>query len=106
MDSSAAEVRTVLTTAGVPSDAQPAVVAGIRDCLRDRTAEDDPDVVPASCQGATEPAPEVQAYAQEQVRAGFQDATLRTTGVTLILLILAFGLSFLLPKKARPETEG
>ena len=105
VDSSAAEVRTVLTTAGVPSDAQPAVVTGLRDCLRDRTAEDDPDAVPASCQGAAVPTPQVQAYAQEQVRAGFQDATIWTTGVTLILLLLAFGLAFLLPKKARPDAE-
>ncbi|WP_030440645.1 MFS transporter [Actinoplanes subtropicus] len=103
VDGSAAEVRTVLTTAGVPADAQPAVVTGLRECLRDRTAENDPDAVPASCQGAGAPAPQVQAYAQEQVRAGFQDATIRTTGVTLILLLLAFGLSFLLPKKARPD---
>jgi Na+/melibiose symporter-like transporter len=106
VDNSSAELRTVLTTTGVPSDAQPAVTTGLRDCLRDRTAEDDPDAVPASCQGAGAPAPQVQAYAEEQVRAGFQDATIWTTGVTLILLLLAFGLSFLLPKKARPDAEG
>ncbi|MCU7729715.1 MFS transporter [Actinoplanes sp. KI2] len=106
VDNSSAELRTVLTTAGVPSDAQSAVTTGLRDCLRDRTAEDDPDAVPASCQGAGTPTPQVQAYAEEQVRAGFQDATIWTTGVTLILLLLAFGLSFLLPKKARPDAEG
>jgi len=88
----------------VPSDAQPAVVTALRDCLRDRTAEDDPDAVPASCQSGT-PTPQVQAYAEDQVRAGFQDATIWTTGVTLILLLLAFGLAFLLPKKARPDAE-
>ena len=103
VDSTAAEVRTVLTTAGVPAGAQPAVVTGLRDCLRDRTAENDPDAVPASCQGAGAPTPQVQAYAGEQVRAGFQDATIWTTGVTLLLLLLAFGLAFLLPRKARPE---
>jgi EmrB/QacA subfamily drug resistance transporter len=103
VDGSTAELRTVLTTSGVPSDAQPAVIAGLRDCLRDRTAQDDPDVVPASCEGAGAPSPEIQAYGGAQVRAGFQDATVWTTGVTLVLLMLAFGLAFLLPKKARPE---
>ncbi|MFD0518728.1 MFS transporter [Paractinoplanes durhamensis] len=105
VDGSDAELRAVLTAAAVPADTQPAVIAGLRDCLRDRTAEDDPDVVPASCQGASEPSAGVAAYAQEQVRAGFQATTIRTAGVTVLLLILAFGLAFLLPKKARPDEE-
>ncbi|WP_246608185.1 MFS transporter [Paractinoplanes toevensis] len=104
VDDSSAELRSVLTTAGVPSDTQPAVISGIRDCLRDRAAADDPDVVPASCQGSGSN-PEIAAYAQEQVRAGFQATTIRTTGVTVLLLMLAFGLAFLLPKEARPEDE-
>ncbi|MGK5680461.1 MFS transporter [Actinoplanes sp. URMC 104] len=33
--------------------------------------------------------------------AGFQDATVATTGVSLLLLGVAFGLSFLLPRRAR-----
>jgi EmrB/QacA subfamily drug resistance transporter len=103
VDDTSAELRTVLTASGVPADTQPAVIAGLRDCLRDRTAENDPDVVPASCEGAGSPSPQIQAYAGEQIRAGFQDATVWSAGVTLILLALAFGLAFLLPKKARPE---
>ena len=39
-------------------------------------------------------------------RAGFRDTTIRTTGVALVLLLLALGLSFLLPRHARPDTEG
>jgi MFS family permease len=101
VDHSTAELRTVLTASGVPADTQQAIAAGLRDCLRDRTAEDDPDVVPPSCADGPH-SPQVAAYAQEQVRAGFQDATIRTTGVTLALLILVFGLAFLLPKHARP----
>jgi EmrB/QacA subfamily drug resistance transporter len=104
VDGSTAELRTVLTTAGVPADTQPAVISGIRDCLRDRTAEDDPDAVPASCQSDTAENPQLGAYAQEQVRAGFQETTIRTVGVTVLLLVLAFGLTFLLPKEARPES--
>jgi hypothetical protein len=102
VDHSNAELRTVLTASGVPSDTQPAIAAGLRDCLRDRAAEDDPDAVPPSCAAGPQ-SPQVAAYAREQVRAGFQDATIRTTGVTLALLILVFGLAFLLPKHARPE---
>jgi EmrB/QacA subfamily drug resistance transporter len=104
VDDSSTELRAVLTTAGVPVDTQSAVISGLRDCLRDRTAENDPDVVPASCQGSGSE-PQIAAYAQEQVRAGFQATTIRTTGVTVLLLMLAFGLAFLLPKKARPEDE-
>ncbi|MFG1995888.1 MFS transporter [Actinoplanes sp. NPDC048988] len=104
VDSSSSRLTTVLTAAGVPSDTQPAVAAGLRDCLRDRTAEDDPDVVPPSCQGAPPPA-SVQDYGREQVRAGFEEATIRTTGVTIALLLLALCLSFLLPRKARPEVR-
>jgi MFS family permease len=106
VDGSTAQLRTVLSTAGVPAGAQPAAVAGLRACLHDRAAENDPDVLPASCQGGGQPAGAVRAYAQEQVRAGFQDATVRTAGVTVLLLMLAFGLSFLLPLHARPEAEG
>jgi hypothetical protein len=111
VDHSKAELRTALTASGVPSDTQPAIASGLRDCLRDRVAADDPDAVPPSCasgpSGPSGPSgaqsPQVAAYAQEQVRAGFQDATIRTTGVTLGLLVLVFGLAFLLPKHARPE---
>lgn len=131
VDGSGAELRAALSAAGVAADAQPAVVAGLRDCLRDRAAEDDPDVVPPSCAGASSPGPgaagapgagiagpgpagadagradeAVRVYAREQVRAGFQDATLRTAGVTVVLLLLALGLSYLLPKRARPEEAG
>ena len=105
VDGSAAELRTVLTTAGVPADAQPAAIAGLRECLHDRVAADDPDVVPPSCQGGGPQSAEVQAYAQKEVRGGFQDATVWTAGVTLLMLMLAFALSFLLPRRARPEAE-
>ncbi|MFC3744012.1 MFS transporter [Paractinoplanes deccanensis] len=103
VDSSAAELRTVLTAAGVPSDTQPAVAAGLHNCLRDRVAEDDPDRVPPSCEGGGELPQGAQAYGQEQVRAGFEDATIRTVGVTVALLLAALGLSFLLPRRALGE---
>ncbi|MCO8273420.1 MFS transporter [Actinoplanes sp. TRM 88003] len=36
-------------------------------------------------------------------RQGFEDATIGTAGVAFALLALAFGLSFLLPRRARPD---
>ncbi|MBL7257401.1 MFS transporter [Paractinoplanes lichenicola] len=105
VDDSAAELRAVLTTAGVPVDRQPEAGLGLRDCLRDRVAEDDPDVTPPSCQASPAAQPQIQTYAGEQVRAGFQDATILTAGVSFLLLALAFGLSFLLPRRARPESD-
>ena len=70
VDTSAAELRTVLTAAGVPAEAQPAVLTGLRACLHDRLAENDPDVVPPSCQGAgAQPAsPALAAYVTDQVQ--------------------------------------
>jgi EmrB/QacA subfamily drug resistance transporter len=109
VDSSASELRTVLTASGVPAGAQPAVAAGLRACLADRVGENDPDVVPASCKSAGSAQsqdPKISAYVAAQVQGGFRDTTIRTTGVTVLLLLLAFGLSFFLPRNARPDEEG
>ncbi|MVU80142.1 DHA2 family efflux MFS transporter permease subunit [Nocardia sp. ET3-3] len=50
VDSVAAQTRTELSTTGVPGPAQDQILAGFRACVRDRSAEVDPSVVPASCQ--------------------------------------------------------
>jgi EmrB/QacA subfamily drug resistance transporter len=108
VDTSASELRTVLTATGVPAPAQPEVVSGLRACLRDRVSENDPDAVPASCRSAGSASSQdtrIGGYVATQVQGGFRDATIRTTGVTAILLLLAFGLSFFLPRDARPEDE-
>jgi EmrB/QacA subfamily drug resistance transporter len=106
VDTSSDTLRAALTSAGVPSDAQPAVIGGLRACLTDRVAEENPDVVPPSCGDAGDPGiPAVGAYAAEQVRAGFEDTTIRTTGVSLVLLFSALGLTFLLPRQGRPEED-
>jgi MFS family permease len=100
-------LRPALTAAAVPADAQPAIVTGIRACLQDRTAEEDPSVQPASCRDARGAStPEIGAYAQEAVHAGFRDTTVRSLLVALALLVAAFGLAFLLPRRARPDGEG
>ncbi|TWG26818.1 EmrB/QacA subfamily drug resistance transporter [Actinoplanes teichomyceticus] len=107
VDDSAGALRATLATAGVPADAHPAVVAGLRECLTDRVAETNPDVTPPSCRDAGPAAdPALAAYAAEQVRAGFEDTTIRTTGVSLLLLLSALGLTFLLPRRARPDDAG
>ncbi|MEV6347038.1 MFS transporter [Actinoplanes sp. NPDC051851] len=105
VDASAGELRAVLTTAGVPADAAPAIVAGVRRCLTDRVAQENPDVTPASCERSGS-ASLLSAYAGEQIRRGFEDTTVRTAGVSLLLLVAAFGLSFLLPRQGRPEGDG
>jgi len=107
VDDSADSLRATLTTAGVPADAQPAIVAGLRACLTDRVSETNPDVTPASCRDTGSGGdPALASYASEQVRAGFEDTTVRTSGLSLVLLLAAFGLTFLLPRQARPEAEG
>jgi EmrB/QacA subfamily drug resistance transporter len=108
VDTSAAELRTQLTVAGVPATQQPAIVSGIRTCLSDRVAEKDPDTQPASCRTAGSAAadPAIGRYAQAQVREGFKDTTVRTLGVAFLLLLIAFAASFQLPRQARPEAAG
>nr|BFE77041.1 hypothetical protein GCM10020092_103420 [Actinoplanes digitatis] len=85
------------------------MVTGIRACLEDRAAQDDPSAQPASCrdvENGGESSPAVGAYVQEAVHAGFRDATVGSLAVALLLLVAAFGLAFLLPRQGRPEGEG
>jgi hypothetical protein len=105
VDATSATLSTRLAAVGVPAGRQPAVVAGIRACLRDRSTEDDPAAQPASCQaaGSAQIGPAIGAYAQTVVRTGFRDTAVRTMGVSFLLLSLAFATAFLLPRKARPE---
>jgi hypothetical protein len=108
VDASAAELRTQLTVSSVPAAEQPAVVSGIRACLRDRVAEKDPDAQPASCRtaGSAAAGPAITGYAQAQVREAFKDTTVRTLSVAFLLLLVAFAATFLLPRHARPEAAG
>ncbi|WP_285554408.1 MFS transporter [Actinoplanes regularis] len=106
LDTSAGELRAALTTAGVPADAQPAVVTGLRTCLTDRVAETNPDVEPPSCRSSSSDqagGSELAAYAKEQIRAGFEDTTVRTAALSLLLLLSALGLTLLLPRQGKPE---
>ncbi|MFG1605445.1 hypothetical protein [Actinoplanes sp. NPDC049265] len=101
VDDSAAKLTAVLTQAGE----QPGVAAAIRSCLRDRVAEDDPAVRPASCPAA--PAGptggEIERYAQGVVRDAFRDSAVRSLGGAFLMILAALGTAFLLPRKARPD---
>jgi EmrB/QacA subfamily drug resistance transporter len=108
VDTSAGELRSQLTAAGVPAARQPAIVAGVRACLVDRVSATDPSVAPASCRaaGSTQATPGLAGYAEKAAKGGFRDTTVRSIGVTLALIMLAFGLAFLLPRQGRPEAAG
>ncbi|GAB1644756.1 DHA2 family efflux MFS transporter permease subunit [Krasilnikovia sp. MM14-A1259] len=109
VDTSAGELRAQLTAAAVPAAAQPGIVAGVRACLADRVAEEDPGVQPASCRAATGAGPAVPGltgYAERAAQAGFRDVTVRTLWVVLGLILAAFAMGFLLPRRARPGGEG
>ncbi|WIM96884.1 DHA2 family efflux MFS transporter permease subunit [Actinoplanes oblitus] len=105
VDTSADALRATLTSAGVPAEAQPAVVSGLRACLTDRVAEVNPDVTPPSCRAQSSSGPDLSGYVGEQVRAGFEDTTVRTSGVSVLLLLSAFGLTFLMPRQGKPESD-
>jgi EmrB/QacA subfamily drug resistance transporter len=132
VDTSAATLHARLATAGVPAGQQSAVAAGVRACLRDQSAADDPSVQPASCRsaestpagqsagstpagqsagstpasqsaGSTPAGPALGDYAQTVVRSAFRDTAVRTLAVSFLLLLLAFATTFLLPRKTRPD---
>ncbi|MTE14807.1 MFS transporter [Nocardia sp. CT2-14] len=69
VDSVATHTHTELAAAGVPGPAQEQILANFRACVRDRSAEVDPSVVPASCQSAPTANP---AIGQTLTRAGEQ----------------------------------
>ncbi|MFF0608894.1 MFS transporter [Nocardia tengchongensis] len=57
VDSVAGQTRTELAATGLPASAQEQILANFRACVRDRSGEVDPSVVPASCQsGPANPA--------------------------------------------------
>ncbi|GAB3958959.1 MFS transporter [Actinoallomurus acanthiterrae] len=105
--SAAPRLRAALTQAGVPAPAQAQIVAGVRTCVQDREAEKDPDTVPASCRTTGPAAPAVvralTTAGLDTHRRDSLDAAGTTALVTIGLIALAFGLGFLLPRKARAE---
>jgi EmrB/QacA subfamily drug resistance transporter len=103
----APRLRAALTQAGVPAPAQAPIVAGVRTCVHDREAEKDPDTVPASCRATDGTASPAVAGALTTAgldthRRDALDAAETTALLTIGLIVVAFGLGFLLPRTARP----
>lgn len=107
-----ASVRNQLTAAHVPSEAQNAIVSGVRTCYVDRTKETDTSKTPASCQrlsdGAATPASaKIAGIVTDAVKQantnnfihGFKAAVI----YEFVILAMTLLLSFLLPRKIRMD---
>ncbi len=102
-------LRTKLTAQHVPVDAQNAIIAGIEKCYSDRTKQKDTSVVPESCKQA-QAAPSGKALAKGVTDTAlaanannFSKAFRWGTVFEIALLVVTFGLSFVLPRRIRPE---
>ncbi|QXJ20642.1 MFS transporter [Actinomadura graeca] len=120
-DDGAGALRRDLAAASVPAPRQDAIVAGLRACGRDRAAAEDAAAVPVSCtrldgevRAAAGAAPASAAAIGQAVgkagersaKTGFSDAMKATLWIEVGLLALTFLAAFLLPRYARPETDG
>jgi hypothetical protein len=108
-------LRAELAAVQVTGARQDAIVAGLRDCGRDRASAEDPQEVPASCARletaarAAATSPESGAAIQKAVttagaeagKEGFGSAMKIVLLVVTGMLLLTFLVAFLLPKHAR-----
>jgi predicted MFS family arabinose efflux permease len=124
-DDAAPALHARLASLGVAAPAQDAIVTGLRDCVHDRAVAEDPLEVPPSCLapqaaiaglsgGAVsdaaadhgigfQVAAAVAASGQDSARQGFGDVMQLVLWVEGGMMAASFGLTFLLPKRARPE---
>jgi hypothetical protein len=120
-----AQLRSDLAAAGVPAAAQHALAEQFLMCFQDRNAQKDASAVPASCRpagtmgamgavGGPEarplPATTTQAIGEALQRAGktanahnFARAFGWSIAYEVVLLVVVFALTFLLPRRIRPE---
>ncbi|MFG2110789.1 MFS transporter [Micromonospora chersina] len=103
-------VRTQLAEVGVPAGAQDQILADLKRCLTDTENQKDAAVTPESCQRG-EPADAavaqvVRAAGADAHRRTFTDGIERSFLLVIGLLGLSFVLAFLLPPRAREESEG
>ncbi|HSW81371.1 MAG TPA: MFS transporter [Candidatus Saccharimonas sp.] len=108
-DDAVPQLRHDLGAANIPSAQQDVIVSASRACYRDRTTENDSTVVPDSCQNpsAMDAPIAVQKAIQDSVTnaaknanaANFAAAFRASVVYVIILLVVATGLSFTLPRK-------
>jgi len=118
-DSTAASIRSELTSAHIPVPMQEQIITAAKTCFVDRNAEKDTSVVPASCKkleqaDASAMNPQ-QIAAQQKIASSITDSVKKANtdnfisgfNIALIyqmtMLGLVFALSFLLPRHIRPE---
>ncbi|MGW6426925.1 MFS transporter [Nocardia sp. NPDC055053] len=101
VDSALPGLRTELTAAGIPADAQADIAAKFRRCVQDRSAAHDPTAVPASCPAATpgDPVSIALTDAGETARTeNFSRAFAIMLSAAIALLVAIIGLIFALPR--------
>jgi hypothetical protein len=105
-------IRTELTKANVPEQAQTPILDGVRDCFNDRAKQKDSEVTPESCKtlenqpknAASEKIATVITDGVKQANTdNFVNAFRAGTIYEGILIAITFFLSFLLPRHIRPE---
>jgi EmrB/QacA subfamily drug resistance transporter len=96
-----------LTALHVPLDAQAQIIAGSERCFSDRSTEKDSTVVPASCKQTTASnkavGEAIQRSALQANASNFAHAFRYGAIFTIGLLIVIFGMAFLLPKHIKAE---
>ncbi len=108
------QIRSELTAAHVPAPVQTVIINKTKQCFHDQSASSDPSATPESCQQPKHPSPEQQKIgniiASSAVKANgdnFNRAFKIATIYELVILVVAFGLSFLLPRHLKhPEAGG
>ncbi|MCW2915219.1 MAG: transporter [Actinomycetia bacterium] len=119
-DSAAPKLRAELTTAGVPTAQQDAIITGLRTCGHDQAVAKDLSRTPTSCvsargavktaiaaapQSADRISKATAKAGQDSAKHGFSDAMTITLWVVVGAMVLTFLVTFLLPMHARPEEE-
>jgi EmrB/QacA subfamily drug resistance transporter len=103
------QLEKTLTAQQVPISAQTAIVTGTKHCFIDRSEEKDNTVVPPSCKQTAnqKTTPAVSSAIAVSAKQANDHNFNRAFGATMIfsasLLVIVFGLAFLLPKKSSTQ---